>query len=237
MNRIYLANSKKKMEVTNGDVLTGLVGAVSAYHMSVMFDGQAKNVCKNTDLVDFVKQVTIKNLGDWSKNNPDDLQKLCSFFKDVATARIRADKENVKISKKYKSQSFWDLPAGFKKAERKDHLELFIVEGLSASAPCASGRNSLFQAIFPIRGKMLNAFSTTKAKFLENKEVQGILSILGAGYGKGFDISKCPYDKVIILSDADYDNPKSVAWGRESSVNKLVNCWDVLMPVRPTKVA
>jgi DNA gyrase/topoisomerase IV subunit B len=92
MNRIYLATSKRKIEVTNGDVLTGLVGAVSSYHMSVMFDGQAKNVCKNLDLVDFVKQVTIHSLGDWSKNNPDDLQRLCEFFKEVAQARIRADK-------------------------------------------------------------------------------------------------------------------------------------------------
>lgn len=207
MNRIYLANSKKKIEVTNGDVLTGLVGAVSAYHMSVMFDGQAKNVCKNQELVDFVKQITIKGMLEWSSNNPDDLQRLCEFFKDVAVARMKADKEKVSISKKYKAQSFWDLPPGFKKAERKSGLELFIVEGLSASAPCAAGRNSLFQAIFPIRGKMLNAFSTPRAKFLENKEVQGILAILGAGYGKGFDITKCPYEKVIILSDADYDNP------------------------------
>ena len=207
MNKVYLANSKRNIEVTNGDVLTGLIGAVSAYHMSVMFDGQAKNVCKNDDLVPFVKNVTMTALAEWSKNNPDDLQKLCEFFKDVANARIKADKENVKITKKYKSQSFWDLPPGFKKAERKDHLELFIVEGLSASAPCSSGRNSLFQAIYPIRGKMPNAFSTTKAKFLENAEVQGIISILQSGYGKIFDLSKCPYDKVIILSDADYDNP------------------------------
>lgn len=206
MNKVYLANSKKKIEATNGDVLTGLIGAVSAYHMSVMFDGQAKNVCKNSELVDFVKQVTIKSMLEWSKNNPDDLQKLCEFFKDVAIARMKADKEKVSISKKYKAQSFWDLPPGFKKAERKSGLELFIVEGLSASAPCAAGRNSLFQAIFPIRGKMLNAFSTPRAKFLENKEVQGILAILGAGYGKNFDISKCPYEKVIILSDADYDS-------------------------------
>ena len=207
MNKIYLASSKKKIEVINGDILTGLIGAISSYHMNIMFDGQAKNTAKNIEFVDFVKQVTIKSLLEWSKNNPDDLQKLCEFFKDVAVARMKADKEKVNISKKYKTQSFWDLPPGFKKAERKNNLELFIVEGLSASAPCAAGRNSLFQAIFPIRGKMLNAFSTPRAKFLENKEVQGILAILGAGYGKNFDISKCPYDKVIILSDADYDNP------------------------------
>ena len=206
MNRVYLASSKRKIEVTNGDVLTGLVGAVSAYHMSVMFDGQAKNVCKNLDFVDFVKQVTMKSLAEWVKNNPDDLQKLCEFIKDVALARIRADKEKVNISKKYKGQAFWDLPDGFKKAENKDHLELFIVEGLSAASPCTAGRNSKTQAIMPIRGKLLNAMNTPARKFLENKEVQGILSILGAGHGKGFDLARCKYDRIIILTDADFDS-------------------------------
>lgn len=205
MNKIYLANSKRKIEVINNDITTGLIGALSAYHMSIIFSSQAKNVCKNLEFVDFAKQVTIKALMDWFKDHPDDLQRLCEFFKDVAVARLKVDKEKINISKKYKAQAFWDLPSGFKKAERKDHLELFIVEGLSASAPCTAGRNPLYQAIFPIRGKMLNAFSTPRAKFLENKEVQNITAILGAGIGKNFDIDKCKYDKVVLLTDADYD--------------------------------
>lgn len=205
MNKVYLANSKKKIEVINSDVLTGLVGALSSYHMSPIFSGQAKNVLKNPEFVDFAKQVTIRSLMDWFKENPDDLQKLSEFFKDIAIARLKVDKEKINISKKFKAQAFWDLPPGFKKAERKDHLELFIVEGLSASAPCCAGRNPLYQAVFPIRGKLLNAFSTPKAKFLENKEVQNITAILGAGIGKNFDIDKCKYDKIIITTDADYD--------------------------------
>ncbi|MDY4475918.1 MAG: DNA topoisomerase IV subunit B, partial [Mitsuokella sp.] len=72
----------------------------------------------------------------------------------------------------------------------------------SASSPCETGRNSKFQAIFPIRGKMPNAMSKSRDSFLKNEEVQAILTILGAGYGKNFDISKCKYDKVIILADA-----------------------------------
>lgn len=205
MNKVYLANSKKKIEVINNDILTGLIGAISAYHMDIMFNSQAKDICKNADFIDFAKQVTINSLIEWSKNNPDDLMKLCEFFKDVAIARLKADKEKTNISKKYKAQAFWDLPPGFKKAERKENLELFIVEGLSASAPCCAGRNPLYQAIFPIRGKLLNAFSTPRSKFLENKEVQGITAILGSGIGKNFDISRCKYDKICILTDADSD--------------------------------
>ena len=205
MNKVYLANSKKKIEVTNSDVTTGLVGALSAYHMNAIFSGQSKNELKNPEFVDFSKQVTIRSLMDWFKENPDDLQKLSEFFKDIAVARLKVDKEKINISKKFKTQAFWDLPPGFKKAERKDHLELFIVEGLSASAPCCAGRDPLYQAVFPIRGKMLNAFSTPRAKFLENKEVQGITAILGAGIGKTFDIDKCKYDKICLLADADSD--------------------------------
>lgn len=210
MNKVYLANSKKKIEVISNDIVVGLIGAISAYHMDIMFNSQAKDICKNPEFVDFVKEVTINALKEWSKNNPDDLQKLCEFFKDVATARLKADKEKITISKKYKTTEFWNLPEGFKKAERKDHLELFIVEGLSAAAPCAEGRDPLYQAVFPIRGKMLNAFSTPKARFLENKEVQGIISILNCGIGKNCDANACHYDKIIILNDADSDRMLSL---------------------------
>lgn len=204
MNKIFLAGNKRSHDVIAGDITTGLKAAVAAAHMNVMFDGQAKNVCKNFDLFDFCKENTMKAMEVWSKNNPDDLQKLCNYFKDVASARARAEKAKIDVTKKYKN-SIGNLPPKFVKAENKDHLELFIVEGDSASSPCETGRNSKFQAIFPIRGKMPNAMSKSRDSFLKNEEVQAILTILGAGYGKNFDLSKCKYDKVIILADADYD--------------------------------
>lgn len=208
MNKIFLVNNKKKIEVIAGDCTSGLKAAVATAHINVMFDGQAKNVCKNSDLFDFTKQLTYTALQKWSKESPDDLQKLCNFLKDVATIRYKTDKEKQDMSKKYKTNSLTGMPKGFTKAERKDHLELFIVEGLSAASPCETGRNSLYQAIYPIRGKMANAMSATKDKVLSNNEVRSILTILGAGYGKNFDIDKCKYDKVIIMSDADYDREK-----------------------------
>lgn len=205
MNKIYLAGNKKAPDVIAGDVTTGLKAAVAAAHMNVMFDGQAKNVCKNMDLMDFVRMLTYESLQNWAKVNPDDLQRLCGYLKEVATARTKADKAKADVTKKYKTNTLTGMPKGFVKAERKDHLELFIVEGLSASSPCEIGRNSLYQAIFPIRGKMPNAMSTSREKFLKNEEVAAILAIIGCGYGKNFDISKCKYDKIIILSDNDLD--------------------------------
>lgn len=205
MNKIFLANSRRKLEVTNGDCLTGLVGAISSAHIHPIFDSQAKNVCKNDDLFDFLRDLTKRSLQNWAKQKPEDLQKICGFLKDVATARTNADKEKVNISKKYKTDSLTKTPKGFIKAENKDHLELFIVEGLSAASPCQTSRDTRYQAIFPIRGKMPNAFSKSKQEMLKNEEVQAILGILGCGYGKDFDIKKCKYDKIIILSDGDYD--------------------------------
>lgn len=206
MNKVYIPTFKRKVEIINSDVTTGLIGVVSASHINVMFDGQAKNVCKNIELTDFVKQVTMQNLAKWSKERPEDLQKLCEFFRDVATARSKIDKEKINVSKKYKTSSFVDLPEKYKKAENKEGLELYILEGDSASASASAGRDTRYQAIFPIRGKMPNAFSTTKEKFLQNAEVQAILTILNNGnWGKNFDINKCPFDRVVILADADYD--------------------------------
>lgn len=205
MNQVYLATNKR-LDVTLGDISTGLVAVCAAYHMQVMFNSQAKEVCKNEDLEPFVKDLTKQALQEWIKKNPDDLSKLCNFFKDVATARTRADKERSVVNKKYTTNDFTELPKGFVKAERKEHLELFIVEGLSASSPCETARDGSYQAIYAIRGKMPNAFCTTREKFLANQEVKDMLSILGCGVGKNFDITKCKYDKIIILADADYDS-------------------------------
>ena len=204
MNQIFLANNKR-IEATSSDVTTGLVAVCAAYHWNVMFDSQAKNVCKNEELEPFVKDLVKQSLQEWIKTNPDDLTKLCNFFKDAAVARTKADRERQIVSKKYKTDDFTELPKGFVKAERKDNLELFIVEGLSASSPCETSRDSLYQSIYPIRGKLPNAFDTTREKFLANQEVKDMLSILGGGVGKNFDISKCKYEKIIIMTDADYD--------------------------------
>lgn len=205
MNKVYLVNSKRKIEVVNSDCMAGLIGVVDAAHMKPIFSGQAKNVMKNPEMIDFVKQITLHSLQNWSKNNTEDLQKICEFIKDIANARLKLDKEKVKIVTKYKNNSFVDLPAKYKRAESKTHLELFLTEGDSAGAAANAGRNPVFQSTYSLKGKIPNVFTTPKAKFLANEEIQGIITILGAGYGKNFDLEKCPFDKVILLCDADQD--------------------------------
>ena len=206
MNKVFLANTKKKLTVINSDITSGLVAVVSAAHIEPVFTGQAKEYLSNIEVKNFVKASVIKGLEEWSKNNPKDLQKICQYFKDTAEIRTKTDKEKVKLTDKF-STSIMGLPRKFKDCTgtKDDKLECFIVEGDSAGGSAGNARNDKTQAIFPIRGKMPNGYKKSKASMLENEEVAGIITIAGCGYGKSCDPSKSRWDKIIIMSDADAD--------------------------------
>ena len=121
----------------------------------------------------------------------------------MALVRIRADSEKVKVTAKYATSATSGLPAKYVKPSSKDpsKVELFIVEGDSALGSARSARNPETQGVFPIRGKILNVFQATPQKIAANAEVMGIVQILGAGYGKNFDINKLKVNRVIIMTD------------------------------------
>ena len=204
MNKIYLGE-KSKITVTNSDIKTGLKGVVSVAHINPIFMGQFKGILSNKDMEDFVKKLTIGCMDNWSKTSPGELQKLCKFIKEVAEIRVKGEKEKVKLSDKYAKNILTGYPKDYVQASGNKNLELFIVEGKSAKGPATSARDFNTQSVYPIRGKLPNAFKESKAKFLSNPEVAGIIRIIGCGYGKEFDISKCKFDKVIIFADADAD--------------------------------
>lgn len=208
MNKVYLANQKSKnpLIIVSNDIKYGLVATISTFHLHARFTGQSKEILSNEDMKPFVMSLVIKGLDTWSKNNPADLKKLCAFFKDVAELRVQETKGKTKLSDNYTSSVLSaGMPAKYIKPNGKEHLELIIVEGNSAIGPVREGRDPKCQGGFPIRGKMPNAFTTKKETFLKNEEVSAILTILGAGYGKSFDITKCKWEKVIIMADADPD--------------------------------
>lgn len=211
MNKVFLVGKKTKTTVINNDILAGLTAVVSAAHLHPIFTGQAKEHLSNAEIKDFVKQSVISALEEWSKVYPKDLQKICSYLKDIAEVRLSADKQKIKITNKYTGSSLTGLPRKYvaPTGTKEDGLEVFIVEGDSAKGPATNNRINKRQGVFPIRGKIPNAFSTAKDKFLSNAEVAGIISILdnGAGknYGKNMDISKCPFEKIIFTTDADAD--------------------------------
>ena len=153
----------------------------------------------------FCKDVVMKGLNEWSKTNPVDLQKLCKWFKEVIELRMKSDKERIKLSSNFVASSLSGLPAKYIKPNSRHNTELIIVEGDSAFSSARNSRDHATQGVFPIRGKIPNVFTKSEADILKNEEISGILTIIGAGYGKKFDLNKCKVERVIIMADADPD--------------------------------
>jgi len=226
MNKTYLAkdtdkkkgskNTKKKLTVTAADTRENLCAVISAAHLDPQFIGQAKERLSNQDMRPFVKNMVMDLLDQWSKENPSDFLKVCKYLKSVAELRSKNETEKIKIANRYTSSSLTGLPAKFVAPLGKKDLELWICEGDSAYSTAINNRVNATQGLFPIRGKIINAFEYSRAKVLSNAEVAGIISIIFDGY-KDFDInklgtskqkidvSKLKYKKIILGADADAD--------------------------------
>lgn len=205
MNNIYLANqkSKDKLKIIPADIKNGLNIMISAAHLEPIFTGQAKEIMSNQDMVGFCKEVVMKGLDEWSKANPQDLAKISRFFKDIAEVRQKSEASKAKIVTKYQANVITGLPAKYIRPIGKEGpFELIIVEGDSAKGTVETGRDAKTQGIFPIRGKIINAFKASKSAFFSNEEVQGITRIiLGRDYVKNFDVKDCKVQKVIFMAD------------------------------------
>lgn len=205
MNKIYLANNKK-ISVTAADIKTGLRAVISVAHLEPIFSGQAKEVLNNEDMAGFVKSLIVTGLDQWIKTNPNDLQKLCKFFKEMAEIRLKSETEKVKVTRNYEAKVNGD-PAKFLPSYGTK-TELLIVEGDSALGSARNSRNKNCQAIFPIRGKIPNALDTPKKKFLDNAEISAIIQIVSNNtlkYGRALDPKDCPWEYIIFGADADPD--------------------------------
>ena len=204
MNKIYLGD-KAKFAVINNDVKTGLKAIVNTAHLNPVFAGQFKGILSNEDMYKYVKDLTTKSLEEWSKMSPGDLQKVCKYIKEIAEIRAKSDDSKIKLSNNYETSSLTGKPKKYVSPSGNKNLELIIVEGDSAMGSTRNSRDTAKQGIFPIRGKLPNAYKTAKASFLNNEEVSAIISIIGGGYGKNFDLSKVKFEKIIFLADADPD--------------------------------
>lgn len=228
MNKTYLAkydaNSKskkksksaaKKLTVTTADVRASLAAVISVDHLEPIFDGQSKEKLSNEDMYPFVKNGVMDLLDQWAKENANDFLKVCKYLKDMAELRNKADNEKIKLTSKYSKSALTGLPDKFVAPTGKKNLEFWICEGDSAAGTMKNHRDNKRQGYFPIRGKLPNAFSWTRQKFLSNPEVAGIIAIIFDGYkdfdinklGRGMkiDVSKIKWEKIIIGTDADAD--------------------------------
>lgn len=222
MNKKYLATADKtktkkaKVVVNAADTRAGLCAVVSAAHLEPIFAGQSKERLSNEEMRPFVKATVMDALEKWSKDSPSEFLKVCKYLKEMAELRIKGDSDRVKITSKFNSSSLTGLPSTFVAPTGKTDLELWICEGKSALGAMRNNRINSKQGLFPIRGKIPNAFKWKRESFLKNEEVAGIIAIIFDKY-PGFDInklgrksfkidvSKIKWKKIIFGTDADSD--------------------------------
>ena len=204
MNDIYLG-AKSKISVIGSDIRVGLNAYIAVAHLEPIFTGQAKEILSNEEMNPFVRTLVMTSLDKWSKDFPNELQRICKYFKDVAEIRLKSEGEKVKLSSSYTTSVLTGMPDKYIKPLGKSHMELLIVEGDSARGSTLKARDNQRQGVFPIRGKIPNAFDSPRAKFLANQEIASIITIIGGGYGKAFDISKVKWEKIVFCADADID--------------------------------
>ncbi|MCS0635216.1 DNA topoisomerase (ATP-hydrolyzing) subunit B [Streptomyces sp. LP05-1] len=197
---------EKDDNLTGEDIREGLTAIISVKLGEPQFEGQTKTKLGNTEAKTFVQKVVHEHLTDWFDRNPNEAADIIRKGIAAATARVAARKARDLTRRKGLLESA-SLPGKLSDCQSNDPIkcEIFIVEGDSAGGSAKSGRNPMYQAILPIRGKILNVEKARVDKILQNTEVQALISAFGTGVHEDFDIEKLRYHKIILMADADVD--------------------------------
>ncbi|MFF0435031.1 DNA topoisomerase (ATP-hydrolyzing) subunit B [Streptomyces sp. NPDC004327] len=197
---------EKDDNLTGDDIREGLTAIISVKIGEPQFEGQTKTKLGNTEAKTFVQKVVFEHLTDWFDRNPNEAADIIRKGITAATARVAARKARDLTRRKGLLESA-SLPGKLSDCQSNDptKCEIFIVEGDSAGGSAKSGRNPMYQAILPIRGKILNVEKARIDKILQNTEVQALISAFGTGVHEDFDIEKLRYHKIILMADADVD--------------------------------
>jgi DNA gyrase subunit B/topoisomerase-4 subunit B len=199
--------SPKGVTLVAEDIREGLTGVVSIFIAEPQFQGQTKDRLNNPELTSAIDSAVRPALEHWLNHNRTIAEAIVGRVILAARAREASRAAQAEVTRKTATTGRLNLPGKLSDCTGagRDDTELFIVEGDSAGGSAKQGRDRGRQAILPLRGKVMNTEGMTLAKVLENKELADLVTALGCGLGKSFDLSRLRYGKVIILADADSD--------------------------------
>ena len=197
---------EKDPNLTGDDIREGLAAVISAKIVDPQFEGQTKTKLGNTEVKGFVQRQVADHVGHWFEANPAEARMIVNKAIASSQARLAARKAREMVRRK-SATDIGGLPGKLADCRSNDpsKSELYIVEGDSAGGSAKSGRDSMFQAILPLRGKIINVEKSRIDKVLKNTEVQAIITALGTGIHEEFDIDKLRYHKIVLMADADVD--------------------------------
>lgn len=206
LNSYAVNNKLAKENLTGDDFREGLTAIVSAKVPEPQFEGQTKTKLGNGEVEGIVKTIVNEKLAVFLESNPKEAKKIIDKAILAADARIAAKKSRELVRRKNAFESS-ALPGKLADCSMNtpEDTELFIVEGDSAGGSAKQGRDRRFQAILPIKGKILNVQKARLSKILENEEIRTIFTAIGAGFNDEFDAEKSRYGKIILMADADVD--------------------------------